>query len=111
MTSLAPLGHRSFRWLFLGRTISSLGSGVAPIALGFAVLDLTGSLAALGLVVAARSIANVAALLFGGVAADRWPRHLVLTGAQSLAAVAQGAMASWCSPATPPCRCSPPSAW
>jgi MFS family permease len=93
MTSLAPLRHRSFRWLFLGRTISSLGSGVAPIALGFAVLDLTGSLAALGLVVAARSVANVAALLFGGVAADRWPRHLVLTGAQSLAAVAQGAMA------------------
>ena len=90
---LAPLRARSFRWLFVGRTTTSLGTAVAPIALGFAVLDLTGSVAALGLVVAARSIANVAVLLFGGVVADRWPRHLILAGSQGLAAITQGLVA------------------
>jgi len=93
VSALAPLRSRPFRWLFLGRVATSTGTAVAPIALGFAVLDLTGSLAALGLVVAARSVANVAVLLLGGVAADRWPRHLVLTGSQSLAAVSQGTVA------------------
>jgi len=89
-----PLRHRDFRWLFTGRTVSHFGNAVAPIALAYAVLDLTGSLTALGLVVAARSIANVTLLLLGGVLADRWPRALVLTGAQLAAALTQAAVAA-----------------
>jgi MFS family permease len=91
---IALLRLAAFRWLFLGRTVTSLGSAVAPIALGFAVLDLTGSLTALGLVVASRSIAQVGVLLLGGVLADRWPRHIVLAGSQLLAAVAQAVVAT-----------------
>ena len=53
-SSLAPLREREFRLLFAGRTISLLGSAIAPVALAFAVLDLTGSTTALGLVLAAR---------------------------------------------------------
>jgi hypothetical protein len=49
----------SFRWLILGRGVSLLGNAVAPIALAFAVIDLTGSATDLGLVVGARSLANV----------------------------------------------------
>lgn len=57
------LRHRRFRWLTLGRTIGFLGNAVAPIALApialaFAVLDLTGSVTDLGLVVGSRSIAS-----------------------------------------------------
>ncbi|WP_244231724.1 MFS transporter [Rathayibacter sp. VKM Ac-2804] len=66
-----PLAHRPFRWLLAARTTAVLGNAVAPIALAFAVLDLTGSATDLGLVVAARSLANVAVLLLGGVLADR----------------------------------------
>ena len=51
---------------------------MAPIALAFAVLDLTGSKADLGIVLAARQLAVVVLLLFGGVWADRLPRHLVM---------------------------------
>lgn len=47
MSSLEPLRHRSFRRLFLGRTVNYLGNAVAPIALAFAVLDLTGSVTSL----------------------------------------------------------------
>jgi hypothetical protein len=41
--SAAPLREREFRLLFAGRTTSLVGSAIAPVALAFAVLDLTGS--------------------------------------------------------------------
>ena len=89
-----PLAHGPFRWLLAARTTGVLGNAVAPIALAFAVLDLTGSAADLGLVVAARSIANVAVLLFGGVIADRLRRDVVLVGTSLAAAGTQAVVAS-----------------
>lgn len=89
-----PLRAPAFRWLLTGRTINLLGSAVAPIALAFAVLDLTGSTTDLGLVVAARSLMNVLLLLYGGVLADRLPRRLLLVGSASGAALTQAAVAA-----------------
>lgn len=89
-----PLAHGTFRWLLAARTTGVLGNAVAPIALAFAVLDLTGSAADLGLVVAARSIANVAVLLFGGVIADRLRRDVVLVGTSLAAAGTQAVVAT-----------------
>ncbi len=63
-----------FRHLFFARLFTVLGNGIAPIALAFAVLDIGGSAADLGIVVAARSVFNVAFLLVGGVLADRYSR-------------------------------------
>src|ERR1700760_2702424 len=88
------LRHRDFRWLTFGRTISLVGNGMAPVALAFPVLDLTRSPAALGLVVAARSIAQVALLLAGGVLADRLPRAAVLQGSSIAAGISQALVAS-----------------
>ncbi|WP_027943504.1 MFS transporter [Amycolatopsis taiwanensis] len=90
---LAPLRHREFRWLAAGRVASYLGNAVAPVALAFAVLDLTGSLVDLGIVVGARSAAMVVLLLFGGVLADRLPRPVILQGASAAAAASQVAIA------------------
>jgi MFS family permease len=87
--SLAPLRVPGFRRLVVGTAISRFGNGLAGVALAFAVLDLTGSIALLGLVVAARSITNVALLLVGGVLADRLPRGLLLTGSSVLSGAAQ----------------------
>ncbi|KQO46360.1 MULTISPECIES: MFS transporter [unclassified Frigoribacterium] len=89
-----PLAYGTFRWLLAARTTGVLGNAVAPIALAFAVLDLTGSAADLGLVVAARSIANVAVLLFGGVIADRLRRDVVLVGTSLAAAGTQAVVAT-----------------
>lgn len=89
-----PFTHPPFRWLVAARTTSILGNAVAPLALAFAVLDITGSPTDLGLVVAARSIANVAVLLLGGVIADRLPRNLVLVGTSIGAGVTQGIVAA-----------------
>lgn len=91
---LAPLRHPAFRRLAAARITSMLGNAVAPIALAFAVLDLTGSVAALGLVVGVRSLANVVFLLFGGVVADRLPRQLVLVGSSVLAGLTQAVVAT-----------------
>lgn len=91
--ALAPLRYAPFRRLTAARAISASGSAVAPIALAFAVLDVTGSPADLGLVVAARSAANVAFLLLGGAVADRFPRAALLVGSNVVAGLSQAAVA------------------
>lgn len=92
--ALAPLRERAFRMLLAGRVSSFLGNAVAPIALAFAVLDITGSVSDLGIVVGARSLALVVLLLFGGVLADRLPRPVVLVGSSLLSGLTQGAVAA-----------------
>ena len=94
MSAVAPLRITAFRRLFAARTITYLGNAIAPIALGFAVLDITGSVTALGVVVAARSLANVAFVVIGGVIADRLPRQIVLSGSELTAALTQGVTAA-----------------
>jgi MFS family permease len=92
--ALAPLRYPPFRYLVAGRVVSMFGNAMAPIALAFAVLDLTGSVTALGVVVAVRSVMTVLFLLFGGVVADRLPRQLVAVASGLLAGVAQAGAAT-----------------
>jgi MFS family permease len=88
-----PLGRRDFRFLFLGRTTSFVGNAFANVALAFAVLDLTGSKADLGLVLTARSLPTVIFLLAGGIWADRLPRHRVMVLSNVASGVSQGLIA------------------
>lgn len=91
--SFAPLRERNFRWFFAARFISTTGSMMAPIALAFAVLDVSDSASALGQVLAARSIPLVLFLLIGGVIADRIDRSLVMQFSNLIAALTQGVVA------------------
>ena len=93
MSRLGPLREREFRLLFAGRTISMAGSAMAPIALAWAVLDLTGSKADLGIVLAVRQVAVIVLLLFGGVWADRLPRHLVMVASNLASGLSQAIVA------------------
>ncbi|WP_410587810.1 MFS transporter [Amycolatopsis sp. lyj-23] len=88
-----PLREPRFRALVAGRGLADFGNAVAPFALAFAVVDLTGSAVDLGVVVGARSLANVLLLLFGGVLADRLPRSVILQGTETAAALTQAAIA------------------
>lgn len=65
--SLDVLKQRRFAWYFSARSISTAGSSMAPVALAFAVLHLTGSAGALAQVLAARMLFMVVFLLVGGV--------------------------------------------
>jgi MFS family permease len=89
-----PFGQREFRLLFLGRTTSLVGSAFANVALAFAVLELTGSKADLGYVLAARSVPQVVFLLAGGIWADRLPRHRVMVGSNVISGLSQSAVAA-----------------
>jgi MFS family permease len=91
--ALGPFQLRDFRLLFAGELVSLLGTAVAPIALAFAVLDLTGSATDLGYVLAAGWAPQIVFTLIGGVLGDRLPRNLVMVGANLLSAVAQGVAA------------------
>lgn len=89
---LGALEERDFRLLFTGTTITTIGDGLAGIAIAFAVLDI-GSATGLGIVFAARQGAEAIVLVLGGVISDRLPRNLVLVGASTIQGIAQAATA------------------
>ncbi|HEX6150658.1 MFS transporter [Nocardioides sp.] len=92
--SLEPLADRRFRYFFASRAVNIWGSVMAPIALAFAVLAIEESAAALGQVLAARSIPMVVFLLLGGVLADRLGRWRVIQVSNLVSVISQ-ALAAW----------------
>jgi MFS family permease len=90
---IAPLRERPFRLLFLAQATSMVGDQIAPIAVAFAVLDLTGSASDLGLVLAARTFPLVVFVLAGGVWADRVSRHRLMMLSDVGRLVTQGLLA------------------
>ena len=91
--SLEVLHERSFARYLASVTVSTLGSGMATVALAFAVLDFGGA-TDLGIVLLAREIPMVVFLLLGGVFADRLPRRAILVGCDLLKGTAQAATAA-----------------
>jgi Transmembrane secretion effector len=84
--TLALLGRRDFRRVFLAIAISELGDALHYIALMWLALDKGGPLG----VVAVRLGDSVPALVFGlhgGIAADRWDRKRVMISADLARAV------------------------
>ncbi len=92
-SDLDVLRLREFRLVFGAALVSLFGDGMVPVALTFAVLDLTGSATDLGVVLAARTLALVGSLLIGGVVADRLSRRTVMIGADLVRLLAQGTIA------------------
>jgi hypothetical protein len=82
------LQERSFARYLAASSISSLGSGMAVVALAFAVLEFGGAVD-LGIVLLAREVPLVILVLLGGVFADRLPRRTILVGTDLLKGAAQ----------------------
>lgn len=72
-----PLRLRTFRLLFVGRTLSAIGDAVVPAALALAVLRVTGSTSALALVLGCAMVPKLLLLPLGGVVADRFDARRV----------------------------------
>src|SRR5262249_46878861 len=81
---------RDFRRLFLAQVVSTVGDFFVPVAISFAVLDLTGSVTDLGVVLFARVFGQVLFFLAGGVWADRLPRQHVMIGSNVVRFFSQG---------------------
>ena len=90
---IGVLADRQFRRYFVGQATSWLGDGLLPVAISFAVLDLTGSASDLGLVLAVRLLPLIAFLLVGGVWADRLPRQWVMIGSDVVRGATQAILA------------------
>jgi predicted MFS family arabinose efflux permease len=81
LSARAALREPSFRALWLGQSVSAIGTRTALVALVlFIALD-GGGAGGVGVVLAAYAIPLLALMLWGGVWADRLPRHRVLLGA------------------------------
>lgn len=88
-----PLRSRNFRLLLASDVTSVTGSAVALVVTPFVVLSIGGSGVDVGDVTSAALVSLVVFLLLGGTIADRLPRHRVLTAANALQGLAQGAVA------------------
>ena len=67
---------------------------MAPIAVAFGVLDLTGSASQVGVVVAAQIVPQVLFQLLGGALADRGSRQVMMVSADLVAMICQGLIAA-----------------
>ena len=88
------LRERRFRLLWLGQATSTLGDGLVPVALAFAVIKtLDRGPTALGVVLAAHTLPLVLFVLVGGVWADRLPRQMVMLASDVVRGTVQATLA------------------
>jgi len=90
---LVLLKDRDFARLFIAYLVTYLGTAMAPIAIAFGVLDMTGSTSDSAIVIAASTTGQILILLIGGTLADRTSRHRLLVFADAIAFCSQAAMA------------------
>ena len=91
--SIAPLRSVTYRRFFIGQLTSAFGDGMVTVALAFAVLEVTGSTAALGWVLGIRSAFTIGALLLGGAVADRFSQRPVMIAADVARFASQATLA------------------
>lgn len=94
--ALRPLRHRDFRLLIASAAASLLADGLWLIAAVWQVIALGGGPTDLSIVATGTSLGLVAAVLVGGVAADRLPRRtvlLVVVSVRTATAAVAGALA------------------
>jgi MFS family permease len=102
MNPFAPLGDRDFRLYFAGEVLSTAGSGLHIVALGWYLLDRTGSATSVALVWALGLGAGIFMLPFAGPLADRYPRRILAISADLVRLALVGAMAALAYAGSPP---------
>jgi predicted MFS family arabinose efflux permease len=75
--TFAPLRDRDFRLYFVGEVFSMAGTGLHAVALGWYLLERTGSATSVGIVWAVGLGSGIVMLPFAGPLADRYPRRTV----------------------------------
>lgn len=90
---LRPIRNRSYRYLYLGQTVSGLGNGMYTITLAWTVYSVTGSASDMGIVMIANVLPQIGFMIFGGAIADRIPRRRVILASNVVAGLVTLAMA------------------
>ena len=84
-SALAALEVRDYRLFLSAQIVATTGLWMQRIAQDWLVLELTGSVTAVGIAVALQFLPVLLFGLFGGVIADRYPKRTLLLITQSLA--------------------------
>lgn len=87
---MSVLRAARFRRYLLGQAASLFGDSLVPLTIAFAALRVAGP-AGLGVVLAANRIPVAVLVLAGGALADRWPRRMLMVGADVLRCAVQAA--------------------
>ncbi len=87
------LRHFDFRLLWAGEFVSTMGTQMQTVALGWQLYLLTGSALQLGTLGLMRAIPTIAFALVGGTLADRRDRRMLLLLTQALLGLLAGALA------------------
>ncbi len=82
-TTFSSFGIRNYRLYYMGQIISTSGTWMQSVAQAWLVLQLTDSGTALGLVTALQCVPVLLFGPFGGIVADRFPKHRLLMATQS----------------------------
>jgi MFS family permease len=90
---LRSLQHRNFRLFFAGQGISLIGTWMQQAAMSWLVYQTTRDALKMGLVNFASQIPGLLLVPVVGVFLDRWNRHRVIIGTQSLAMIQAGLLA------------------
>lgn len=99
---MIALRERNFRLYWFGQAISNIGNWMQIVALGWFVLQISGSTLALGFVGLAQSLPLFVLSFTGGMLADRFSRLHVLLVTQSSAMLLAVALAQLASLGKPP---------
>ncbi len=100
---LGALRQANVHRFVFGETASAIGSGMAPVALAFAVLATPGgSAASVGYVLAIGSLPLLASLVVGGAVADRIGSRSAMLGSDALRTAAQTSLGIWVLAGHPP---------
>jgi MFS family permease len=91
--AVSPLRTPAFRWFLTGRAVSILGTSMTPVALAFAVLQLTGNPRDLSYVLTASMIPTITLIILGGGIADRFRSDALLRVSNTLSGLSQAGMA------------------
>lgn len=92
-TLRAMWGHRDFRSMWIGQSLSVIGDHMIWVVLALYVTETTGSGRDMGIVLAAQSAPLILLLLVGGVVADRLPRQRIVVATDLVRGAVQIAIA------------------
>lgn len=92
--TFAALRAYNYRLYVVGQLVANTGGWMARVAIDWLVLELTGNVALVGLVVALQFAPAIALGPWAGVLSDRHSRHRILIATQSTGLVANGTLAA-----------------
>ena len=94
LADVSPLRHsRNFRRLWVGQTVSAMGSQLTLVAVAYQAFRLTHSTLVVGMIGFTQLLPLLASALWGGTLADAWDRRRVLTLTQVAMALSVAGLA------------------